>query len=93
MRRLASRAALLADASDCDARSADSYPDATEICDSADNDCDGEVDEESIDPDGDDDRGDDDGCSCRAVGGRRTTGSALLLSLAFLFMAIARRAT
>ena len=38
---------------DCDDTSADTYPDAEEICDSLDNDCDGEIDEDFEDADGD----------------------------------------
>ncbi len=37
----------VADATDCDDSTADSYPGATEICDELDNDCDGSVDEET----------------------------------------------
>ena len=37
------------DATDCDDASAGSYPGAEEVCDGADNDCDGEADEEAVD--------------------------------------------
>jgi len=35
---------------DCDDDDADSYPDADELCDDADNDCDAEIDEDPVDP-------------------------------------------
>jgi formylglycine-generating enzyme required for sulfatase activity len=35
---------------DCDDHDASSHPDGTEVCDGADNDCDGEVDEDAVDP-------------------------------------------
>ena len=38
---------------DCDDLNPDTYPDASEICDGEDNDCDGEVPEEEVDEDGD----------------------------------------
>ncbi len=41
----------VADATDCDDTRADTHPDADELCDDYDNDCDGTLDEDAIDPD------------------------------------------